>query len=113
MKKYAILIGFYAALSLPTPCMGADELTPLISDVITECQKIKPGMTRADLYKVFGTEGGMYSARDRSFVYHACPYIKVDVSFTLSSPDQHNLDEQPTDIIRYISKPYLEWSVSD
>ena len=108
-----ILSGFLIIISLSGPCYAANELTPIISDIITECQSIKPGMTRADLYRVFGTEGGMYSARDRSFVYHACPYIKVDVSFTLSSSDQHNLDEQPTDIIRYISKPYLEWSVSD
>ena len=113
MKKYAILIGTIAALSLSTPSMGADELTPLISDVITECQKIKPGMTRADLYTVFGEEGGISTAKTRTFVYHTCPYIKVDVTFTLSTPDQNIMDERPTDVIKEISRPYLQWRIDD
>ena len=111
MKKYAILIGIIAALSLSTPSMGADELSPLISDVITECQKIKPGMTRADLYTVFGTEGGISTAQNRTFVYHGCPYIKVDVTFTLSAPGQE--DERPSDVINEISMPYLQWCIDD
>ena len=113
MNKYAILFGLITALSLSAPCMGADELTPLISEVITEWETIKPGMTRAELYKVFGPEGGISTAKNRTFVYHGCGYIKVDVTFTLSKPDQYILDERPTDVISDISRPYLQWSISD
>jgi hypothetical protein len=93
---------------------GVDEyLTKQISNILTECQKIKPGMTRAELSKVFTTEGGLSTAKHRTFVYRGCPYIKIDVDFTLSDPKQNVLEEHPMDIISNISKPYLDWSVLD
>ena len=113
MKKYATFFGVITVLSLSAPCMGADELTPLISEIITEWEKIKPGMTRAELYEVFGPEGGLSTAKSRTFAHRDCAYIKVDVVFTLSKPDQYVLDERPTDVIRDISRPYLQWSISD
>ena len=91
----------------------ASDLTEQISAILTECQKIKPGMTRAELLKVFTTEGGISTAMHRAFVYRGCPYIKVDVDFTLSGPEQNVLEERPTDTINKISKPYLEWSIVD
>jgi hypothetical protein len=89
------------------------NLTKQISAILTGCQKIKPGMTRAELLKVFTTEGGISSATHRTFVYRGCPYIKVDVDFTLSDPKQKTVEERPTDTIHKISKPYLEWSIND
>jgi hypothetical protein len=95
----------------------ADQtLTKQISNILLECQKIKPGMTRTELMKVFETEGGLYTATQQTFVYRHCPYVKVDVEFTLSDPRQNLqnlLEGQPTDTISKISKPYLEWSITD
>ena len=89
------------------------NFTKQLSDILTECQNIKPGMTRAELLKVFGTQGGISTATQRTFVYRGCPYIKVDVDFTLSGPKQNALEERPTDTISKISKPYLDWSIGD
>ena len=89
------------------------DLTNQISATLTECQKIKPGMTRAQLMEVFDTEGGLSTAKDRTYVYRRCPYIKVDVDFTLSDPKQNVLEERPTDTIIKISKPYLGWGIID
>jgi hypothetical protein len=89
------------------------DLTKQISTILTECRKIRPGMTRAELLKVFTTEGGLSTARWRTFVYRGCPYIKVDVDFTPSDPKQKMVEERPTDTISKISKPYLDWSISD
>jgi hypothetical protein len=89
------------------------SLAKQISDVLTECQTIKPGMTRADLMRVFTTEGGMSTAAHRTFVHRRCPYIKVDVDFTPSDPKQNALEERPTDTITKISKPYLAWGIID
>ena len=89
------------------------DLTKQISDILTECQKIKPGMTRSDLLKVLTTEGGLSTATHRTFVYRGCRYIKVDVEFTLSEPKQNVLEERPTDTVSKLSKPYLEWSIND
>ena len=88
-----------------------NDLTKQISNILTECQNIKSGMTRAELSKVFTTEGGLSTASHRTYVYRGCPYIKVDVDFTLLDPKQD--DEKPTDTISKISKPYLEWSILD
>jgi hypothetical protein len=88
----------------------SDETLPKqISNVLKECQTIKPGMTRAELSKVFTTEGGLWTAEHRRYVYRGCPYIKVDVHFAVSDPKQ----EKPVDTIARISKPFLEWSIGD
>jgi hypothetical protein len=95
---------------------GADvdqDLTKRISAILTECQTIKPGVTRAELLTVFTTEGGISNAKHRTFVYRRCPYIKVDVDFTLSNPKQNVLEERPRDTIIKISKPYLDWGIID
>ncbi len=96
-----------------TNSVADTNLTKQISEILTECQKIKPGMTRAELLKVFTTEGGLSTATQRTFVYRGYPYIKVDVDFTLSDPKQKAIEERPTDTISKISKPYLEWSTID
>jgi hypothetical protein len=98
---------------LPTNGDADINLTKQISEILIECQKIKPGMTRAELLKVFTTEGGLSTATHRTFVYRDCPCIKVDIDFNLSDPKQNALEEHPTDTISKISKPYLEWSFSD
>ncbi len=87
--------------------MSMDQL----ADILKRCATIKPGMTRAELAKVFSTEGGLSTNKHRTYVFSSLPYIKVDVDFTLSNPEQ--TDEQPTDKIEKISKPYLEWRIGD
>jgi len=89
------------------------NLTKQVSNVLIECQKIKPGMTRAELLKVFTTEGGISNAQHRTYIYGRCPCIKVDVDFNLSNPQQNVLEERLTDTISKISKPYLDWSILD
>ena len=74
------------------------------------------GMIRADLLKVFVTEGGISTPFNRTYVYRECPYIKLDVEFEpLGSRDFEGrvTSETNEDVIKKISKPYLEWSVMD
>lgn len=82
-----------------------------IANALEECQSIKPGATRAELSKIFQTEGGLSTTTHRTYVYRDCPYIKVDVDFTPSSPQQ--AVEKPTDTVSKISKPYLDWNIAD
>jgi len=109
----ATLVASFVAVPSSVAADIDKDLTKRISDILTECQKIKPGMTRAELLKVFATEGGISTAAHRTFVYRGCPYVKVDVEFTLSEPKQNVLEERPTDTISHLSKPYLEWSIND
>ena len=110
-----VLLAVVALGFLVAPSRAGDavdkNLTKQISDILSECKKITAGTTRAELLKVFTTEGGLSIGTHRTFVHRRCPYIKVDVDFTLSAPKQS--DERPTDTVSKIFKPYLEWSIID
>jgi len=88
------------------------EHTQWIGSVIAAASDIKPGMTRADLLRVFRTEGGISTRTLRTYVLKNCPYIKVDAEFVASKqsdPTTERLDDK----ILKISKPYLEYSHMD
>ncbi len=95
------LFGCSTAVQYPSVAgVETDQnLTKQISGILIECQKIKPGMTRSALLKVFTTEGGLSTAQHRTFVYRGYPCIKVDVDFNLSNPKQNVLEERLTDTI--------------
>jgi hypothetical protein len=81
-------------------------------EVYFDCGKIKPGMTRAELAKIFkeDTGGVVWPASapypflpHQTFDYRACGLIMVDVDFAPSD----SKEARPTDIITKISRPYL------
>jgi hypothetical protein len=118
MKTIAcILLAVVALGLLVAPSRAGEEtdknLTKQISDILSECKKIAPGATRAELLKVFTTEGGISTAKQRTFAHRRCPYIKIDVEFTLSDSKQSVVDERPTDTVSKTSRPYLDWSIID
>lgn len=84
-----------------------------IGKVLRQIQKIKPGMKRQDLFKVFTTEGGISTRFQRTYVYSECPYIKVNVRFKAATNESNGMEEDADDIIESISQPYLQWSVMD
>ena len=97
----------------------SEENTKWISDSLQEIKTVETGKTRADLLKVFTTEGGISTALRRTYVYRKCPYIKVDVEFEAvgrpakDAAGRVTPDESDIDTIKSISKPYLELSVVD
>jgi len=60
--------------------------------------------------RVFTEEGGLSRRTQQKYAYRHCPYIKVDVEF---SPLEDAQDKSPGDKIVKISRPYLEYSISD
>jgi hypothetical protein len=115
-KENALMDGILGAPAAAPPPVAASPdgmLTKQISDLLLDCSILKPGMTRADLLKVFDTEGGLFTANGRTYVHRRCSCLKVDVEFAHAVPNQGALEELPTDIITKISKPYLDWSISD
>ena len=97
----------------------SEENTKWISDSLREMKTIEVGRTRADLLKVFTTEGGLSTGLRRTYVYRKCPYTKVDVEFEAvgrparDAEGRVTLEESDKDTIKSISKPYLEWSIVD
>ena len=90
-----------------------------VRDVLAKMETIKPGMTRGELLKLFGTEGGFSNGLRRRFVSRDCAYFKVDVEFEAVGRPGHDsdgrvtVDEDPRDIIVKISRPYLQFSIAD
>ena len=87
--------------------------TKWIAKSLMEMQTIKVGMTRAQLLKVFTTEGGVSSRQWRRYVYRECPYIKVDVQFRPVGKSNYPHAQSRNDVITKISQPFLEWSHSN
>jgi hypothetical protein len=90
-----------------------------IATVIKKTSEIKPGMIRGDLLEVFKEEGGISTAFSRVYAYKDCPYIKVLVEFSpVGRPERDSngratLVENSRDVIKSISKPYLEFAIVD
>ena len=90
---------------------------------VEECLKrmltVQPGMTRNQLIEVFTTEGGIYTAKQRTFVSRDCPYFKITVEFRRaneSNPEGKETDwlqELEDDVITRVSDPYLQFSIMD
>jgi hypothetical protein len=83
-----------------------------VSDALKAMESVKPGMTRADLLRVFDGEGGISSPSRRTFVYRECRMFKVAVEFDLADKS-HDRDgratgkESPRDAITKISQPFI------
>ena len=120
MKTHIYILSGIMALGLILAPSRAEsdtsqDLTKQLAAVCFEIGKIKPGVTRAELDKIFKADTGGVAwpeskplpfQQHRSYVYRSCWLIKVDVEFVPSD----SKESQPTDIITKISKPYLDAS---
>ena len=52
-----------------------------VAEALKRMETVEPGMTRADLLRVFATQGGLSTGLRRTYAYRECPYFKVDVEF--------------------------------
>jgi hypothetical protein len=98
--------------SVPIAPELSQQRTQWIGKLLRQISKIKPGMSRGDLLRVFTTEGGISTRTQRTYVHTECPYIKVTVHFKAMG-ESSTLDENLDDIIESISQPFLAGSVVD
>ena len=111
MFRIVLLTLCFAGIALGQGPSAYDaDLTKKIDVIIKDWMKLKPGMTRAELEKVVQGEGGLYGPGERSYAWPNCPYIKVDVKFNTAP---YQLKELSTDTIKSISKPFLEYAITD
>lgn len=102
-------------ISKPYIGFGVIDHTYWLDKILIEIQRVKVGMTREDLLKILTTEGGTSTVFNRTYVYPEIPYIKIDVEFApikRPAPGVHS-EETDEDLIKKISKPYLEFSIVD
>ena len=84
------------------------NLTGKVSSILDLCKKIKPGMKRAEVEKLFTEDGGLQSFTIERYVCRKCPVVKIDIKFTHANPKKDGDNQQPADIVSEVSKPYLE-----
>ncbi len=121
MRKLAtiiIVVLFIATLRPSAEQASAcdQEHTAWIDEVMREIETIKPGMTRADVLKVFEEDGGLSTVRQRSYLYSRCKNIKVTFYFEpVEKPDSEGRiwHESAADKIVKMSRPFLESPAMD
>jgi len=71
-----------------------------VTDILQRMETIKPGMTRAELLKVFTTEGGLSTGLQRTFMSRDYAHIThAHISrLTLSSKQSVDLTATQTDV---------------
>jgi hypothetical protein len=84
-----------------------------IEESLKNISEIKVGMTRREVLKIFGEEGGISSRTQNHYVYNKCSFIKVDVKFEAVGSEKDSFSESPDDKLIEISKPYLEYAIND
>ena len=113
-----ISTGVAPGQSPPKPPAVDPGLTRSMDQVLKDVSSIQVGMTRAELLHVFTTEGGLSTRDAQQYVYRRCPYIKIIVRFRRpadAGPDWSDAPDQDwtSDIIESVSKPFLEYPVTD
>ena len=107
---FSLLFALVLAVSLMTGVQADDGHRKWLSDRIIEAHSIQPGMSRAQLLKVFDVEGGLQSIPATRYVLKSCPMIKIDVTF---KPGVAGRSISVTEPIATVSKVYLDHVIAD
>jgi hypothetical protein len=100
------------------PLVADPALTRSMEQVLKDVSSVQAGMSRAELLRVFTTEGGLSTRDEQRYVYRRCPLIKVMVTFRRPADADDDWggapeEERAGDIIQSISKPFLEYPIMD
>jgi hypothetical protein len=101
MLMSAIL--FFLLASPQNARATCQSCTP-VEQAIKTAQRIRPGLTRAEIEKIYQTDGGISSLPISRYRDPNCESIKVDVTYQLAWSGTTS----DGDIVLSVSKPYLE-----
>jgi hypothetical protein len=106
-----LLFSFLAQSSFGQSSKDQELLMKTIIKIREQWKTLTPEVsTRSDLLKIFKEEGGLFIPQRRIFAYQGCSMIKVDVEFAIPTSTK---EENPSDMISKISKPYLDSPIWD
>jgi len=113
MLSAIVLLGLIVAPTRAVATVNDADFARKLVEVFNDCQKVKPGMTRAELItlQMFDEDRGPLHARDDHsfkqhlmFEYRSCSLIKVNIDFGASDSPE----ERPIDVITKVSLPYID-----
>jgi hypothetical protein len=128
----ALVVGMALCHLSSVPAAGADSVVSIsgptreqqahidwVGKVYERMLTIAPGMTRAQLLKIFEPDGGLSTSLQGRFVSRECLYFKVEVEFEAVGRPSRDVNGRVTmieadeDRIVKISKPYVEPRFAD
>ena len=91
----------------------------MIKEAIWAVHDLKVGDTRAIIRKSFELDGGLQTRETSRYMFKKCHYFKIDVEFSIvgdpskkfTSPTDKDFPSE--DIVKGISRPYLEYPAMD
>jgi len=87
------------------------SLCELLTPVMKDYERIKPGLSREQLEKFLRRDGGLQFRSATRYVFPACNLLRVDVEFTLNGEPARLF--APDDVVEEISKIYVEYPAKD
>jgi len=78
-----------------------------------EATSIKPGMSRADLLRVFKEDGGLQRIPATRYLLKSCKMIKIEVEFDTEYGQAYKEKPDADLKITKVSQPYLEYPHAD
>jgi hypothetical protein len=118
MKRLLFLIiglSLFATYSMTT--RGQDEPDQAhkhwLNDRYAEATSIQPGMSRADLLRVFEEDGGLQRIPATRYLLRSCHMIKIEVNFDTEYGQAYKEKPDADLKITKVSKPYLQYPIGD
>jgi len=101
----------FATYSIITHGQGEQEEAhrQWLNEMYTEATSIKPGMSRADLLRVFEEDGGLQRIPATRFLLKRCRMIKVEVEFDTKYGRMYKEKSDEDLKITKVSQPYLAY----
>ncbi len=104
---------FLPSWSISGKAQSAEEQQcKLVVEAIEAANRLKPGMTRADVEEDFKEDGGISFPPQARYIYRKCSHIKIDVEFS-GEPMKLAQAPSPNDRITKVSRAYLEYPSFD
>jgi hypothetical protein len=85
----------------------------VVESALDSANSLHRGMKRSDVEKDFVLDGGISTATVANYVYRQCPTIKIEVGFERVGADGQFARGGPNDIVKYVSRPFLDYPVKD
>lgn len=83
----------------------------VVEQALSELNHIKVGAKRKEIEKQFVIDGGVTFRNETTYIFKLCPLIKIKVTF--SQNEGSSTHNSSNDVIRSISKPYIEYAAKD
>jgi hypothetical protein len=83
----------------------------VIEAALEAARAMTPGLTRAQVDKIFVRDGGVQFAGKTRYLYSGCSLIHIDVEFDVKASPGHLTS--PQDVVITTSKLYIEYPAKD